>query len=187
MSKCKVVITHGSFGDTQENWIPYLRDNLASLGFNVITPQFPIGETQNLQNWTETFKNEVGELDQNTILVGHSIAPAFFMSLLSNVDIKVKAIILVSGFLHDLGVEEFDNVNHSFTHAEFDWEKIKNNFKYGHSFHGIDDPYVPLWMGEELATNLEIELTPIEKGGHLNIAAGFKEFPELLNKIKEMV
>lgn len=187
MTKNTVVIVHGSFGDTQENWIPYLRDNLSTSGFNVITPQFPVGNAQNLQSWTEHFENTVGDLNENMILVGHSIAPAFFLSLLNKSSSKARAIFLVSGFLHDLGVEEFDSVNHTFTHANFDWEKIKSNFIYGHAFHGIDDPYVPLWMGEEVATNLGIELTPIENGGHLNIAAGFKEFPELLNKIKEMV
>lgn len=187
MSKIKIVILHGSFGDTEENWIPYLRDNLSLLGHEVITPQFPTGETQNLKNWTDHFHKSVGELAENMILVGHSIAPSFILSLLGNAQKKVKAVVLVSGFLHDLGVAEFDKVNHSFTHAEFDWEKIKNSFVNGHSFHGIDDPYVPLWMGEELATKLDIELTPIEHGGHLNITAGFKEFPELLNKIKEMV
>ena len=187
MQKNTVVIIHGSFGDPQENWIPYLKDNLTSENCNVITPQFPIKEKQNLESWTETFYKEIGQLNENTILVGHSIAPAFILSLLNNSNTKVKGILLVSGFLHDLGVKEFDDVNNTFTHEHFDWNHIKENFDFGFSFHGNDDPYVPAWMGEEIAINLGIELMLIEDGGHLNTSAGFREFPELLEKAREFL
>lgn len=185
MSKTTVVIAHGSFGNVDENWIPYLKTNLLKENFDVIVPQFPLNDEQNLENWKSTFYNEVGDLSKDMILVGHSIAPAFLLSLLGESKTKVKAILLISAFLHDLGVEEFDLVNHSFTHAKFNWDLIKNNFTKGYSFHGKDDPYVPLWMGEEVAGLLNIPLEAIDNGGHLNISAGFQEFPELLYKILE--
>lgn len=187
MAISKIVIIHGTFGDPNENWIPYLRNNLSALGLDVIALQFPIGDSQNLKNWTKYFEENVGTLNQDMALVGHSIAPGFILALLQNSQTPVGAIFLVSAFLHDLGIDQFDKVNNSFTHFDFDFEKIKSNFEYGHSFHGVDDPYVPMWMGQEVALKLGIELTPIENGGHLNIDAGFKEFPELLNKIKETV
>ena len=185
MNKTTVVIIHGSFGDINENWIPYLKENLDPSQFDVIIPQFPVDNGQNLDSWTSTFKETVGDIKENMILVGHSIAPAFILSLLENSSKKAKGIIFVSGFLHDLGDKDFDRVNHTFTHSHFNWEKIRENFEDGFSFHGNDDPYVPAWMGEEIAKNLNIDLMLIEDGGHLNIAAGFKEFPALLEKVKE--
>ena len=185
MSKTTVVIVHGSFGNIDENWIPYAVKQLSADNCNVVVPQFPINSEQNFENWKLTFFEEVGPLREDMILVGHSIASAFILALLSESDIKLKGILLVSGFINDLGISEFDTVNHSFTHFGFDWDKIVNSFEIGYSFHGIDDPYVPLWMGEEIANKTDIELMPIENGGHLNTDAGFEEFPALLEKIRE--
>jgi predicted alpha/beta hydrolase family esterase len=183
MSKSRVVIVHGSFGNVEENWIPYLKDSLIKRGCEVVVPQLPNGDDQNLANWQSIFLDQVGELDENTILVGHSIAPAFLLALLSIPNKKVKAFISVSGFLHDLGFPDFDLVNKTFTHYDFDWDTVKSNVHAGFAFHGVDDPYVPVWMGQEIADLLNVKLEEIPSGGHLNESAGFIEFPILLNKI----
>jgi predicted alpha/beta hydrolase family esterase len=187
MANTTVVILPRSFGDVNEYWIPYLKENLQSDSCNDIVPQFPIGDKQNLNSRKQTFNDQVRELTKDTVLVGHSIAPAFILSLLNESEVCVKGIVFVSGFLRDLGVEEFDKVNTTFTHASFNWGLIKNNFSNAYAFHSDDDPYVPIWMGQEIADKLNIELKPIKHGGHLNIAAGFKEFPLLLDKANEFV
>lgn len=185
MSKPTVVIVHGSYGDSNENWIPYLKQHLLIDNCDVITPQLPINEGQNLESWEKVFREKVGPLHGDMVLVGHSIAPAFILALLSESSTKVKGIVFVSGFLHNLGNNVFDKVNHTFTHFGFDWDKIVNSFETGFSFHGTDNPYVPLWMGEEIASKIDIELMPIINGGHLNADAGFNEFPALLEKVRE--
>jgi predicted alpha/beta hydrolase family esterase len=182
----RIVIIHGAYGTPEENWIPYLRDSCEQQGDVVITPTFPTPENQTLANWLEAFGRQVGILTEDTVLVGHSIGVAFILSLLQSQSVKIRGIVLASGFMDDFGNEEFDGINQSFTHAEIDWDDIRSKFVKGYAFHGSDDPYVPQWMGEEIANNLDIACEIIEGGGHLNATAGFEQFPRLLDVVRQI-
>ena len=94
---------------------------------------------------------------------------------------------MVSAFLGKLGLEEFDPLNESFVCRTFDWEKIKKNAGEIHIYNSDDDPYVPLERGKKIARNLGIELTIIEKGGHINAGAGFTKIPFLLKDLKKIL
>ena len=73
----KFVIIHGAYGNPSENWIPWLRESLEKLG-EVIVPEFPTPEGQSLENWRNVFDSS----DENTILIGHSLGPAFILDIL---------------------------------------------------------------------------------------------------------
>lgn len=179
MSK-QVIIVHGSNGSPEENWSPYLKLHLASEAIHTTALQLPIGENQNLQSWKRSFNQHISQIDPETILIGHSLGCAFILSILSDKEIKVNSIILVSPFNHLLDIKEFDEVIDTFVEQDFNWQNLKTKYKTGYIFHGDNDPYVPLWMAQEIAEKLEIPIKVIANGGHLNTEAGYKEFPELL-------
>ncbi len=53
-------------------------------------------------------------INENTVIYGHSIAPAFICSFLIKNNIKVKRLVFVCGFNNYLGInEEYDTVNKS--------------------------------------------------------------------------
>jgi len=179
----RLILIHGSFGNPDENWFPYLKAELATR-FEIVAPQFPTGNDQTLDNWLEVFKNEIGELRENDILVGHSIGCAFILQLLSNKDSgKIQAALLVSGFLDILGIDEFDEVNKTFVTPEVDWSHIKNRIGEVKIWHGTNDPYVPITMAQKIATSLEVELVEVANGGHINSSAGFDQFPALKEQL----
>lgn len=183
----KVVIIHGSFGSPEENWFPWLAEKVKKLGCHVHVPSFPTPEGQNLANWRKTFYDHVVEITPEMILVGHSLAPAFILSLLEESSVQVRGIFLVSGFLGKLGLEEFDPINESFVCREFDWDRIKRNTGVIHVYNSDNDPYVPLEKGEELAGKLGVELTVIKGGGHINASAGYETFPQLMEDLKRLL
>ena len=89
-----IIIIHGAYGHPEENWFPYIKDNLEKLGHQVYVPKFPTPKGQNLKNWLDTFKPYEKYLDKNSIVVGHSIGPAFLLTLLE--DHKAKAAFFVA-------------------------------------------------------------------------------------------
>ena len=182
-----VAIIHGSFGSPNENWFPWLADEVRKLGHKSLIPTFPTPEGQSLESWLKDFKRQIGDLRSDMILVGHSLAPGFILSLLEQSHEPIIGTFMVSGFLGKLGVEEFDQVNETFVNRNFDWDRIKANGGEFHVYNSNNDPYVPLTKGQELAQKLGVELTIIEDGGHINASAGFVTFPKLLNDLEQLI
>ena len=175
----KAIIIHGAYGSPEENWIPWLKKELEKSGYKVITPKFPTPEGQNLENWRSIFKEN---LDENTILIGHSIGCAFILDILENTNQKIDAVYLISAFISSLNNPEFDDINNTF-YKEFNWGKIKENCPRFTQFHSDNDPYVPIEKAEEVKNKINSELIIIKNAGHFNEAAGYKKFEELKEKI----
>ena len=177
-------IIHGSFASPFSNWIPWLRKELENRNKIVYTPDFPSGVGyQNYENWKKLFKvyYEVGLLNENSIIYGHSIAPIFICKFLVKNKIKVKKLIFVCGFNNYLGInEEYDAVNESMYFDEL--EEIKNYADEIICYYSDNDPYVKYEVEKEFA-NIATRQVVIKNGGHLNSESGYTEFDELLNYI----
>jgi len=109
--KSNYIIIHGSFGSPNGNWFPWLKQYLELKGNDVIVPQMPVGVgKQNFENWSQVL-NEL-EINENTTIIAHSIAPIFVCKYLIEKKYKVKKLIFVCGFNNYLGIDsEFDSVN----------------------------------------------------------------------------
>lgn len=176
----KAFLIHGAGGNPKENWFPYLKTELEKRGFQVVVPAFPTPENQTLENWLKAFGKYEASLDEDTILIGHSIGCAFILNLLERSKTKIKSAYLVSGFTSQLNNPQFDPVNKTFVERKFDWKKIRENCPEFHIFHSDNDPYVPLEKAETLSKNLHSKIILIRRAGHINAKAGYTKFPQLL-------
>ena len=183
----RVAIVHGSYGSPEENWFPWLAAKLRKDGNYVVVPKFPTPEGQSFANWRDVFRSEVGPVQKNMVLVGHSAGPGFILKMLQESDTPVMGVFLVSGFLGPLGLKDFDPINEALFGGEFDWERIRKNAGQVRIYNSDNDPYVPLEKGKELAHNLAVDLIVVKNGGHINAGAGFKEFPQLLEDIRSFI
>lgn len=215
----KIFLIHGSFGNPKENWLPWLKKQFVNLGHEVYVPKFPvedyekfskkveknpktIAENQNLQNWRKVFKRFENRIDENTVFIGHSLGPAFILRVLESINKRVKAAILVSGFLGRIGIPVFDIVNSTFVDTPFNWSKIKENCREFYVISSDNDPYVPFSQtqnlkneinnylqteGKILSNYLNVKLILVKGGKHLNESAGFKKFLSPLNIVNEIV
>jgi aminopeptidase N len=188
--KLKFVIIHGTGSGPQENWFPYVKQELEKRGAKVFVPQFPLDKQQNLNNWLATFKKRVPfELDENTVLIGHSIGATFLLSILNRQQKSpLRASIFVSGFYDTLDEDYLHELTKTFVNLNFDWPLIKQNAGEIFQLHGDDDPHVSLAQAKRLAKKLGSNLTVVKGGGHLNRRTGYvKKFPELLQIIDKLV
>jgi predicted alpha/beta hydrolase family esterase len=177
-------IIHGSNGNKDAHWYPWLKEELEKRGLKVFLPQFPIEENQTLQNWLDTLKPMKEHLD-DSILVGHSLGVPFILNVLNLWDIKAKAAFLVAGFFGHLEAEDEPNID-DFAERDFNWEKIKINCDKFYVIHSDNDPYIPLKRAEELAQNLGVKVILVKRGEHFQEQSGFKTFDLLLEKINEV-
>ena len=179
----RMIIIHGTQGSPEENWFPWLASELRNRGIEAFVPRLPTPEGQSLENWTRVFEDELGPLTEDTTLIGHSLGAGFALRLVERGNQPVRALFLVSGFIGELGLPDFDTLNSSFVNGPFDWEAIRSRAGRIRVYNGDDDPYVPLSKGEELARELHTDLTVVPNGGHINTASGYTQFDQLLTDI----
>ena len=180
-----VIIIHGTGGNPEGNWFPWLKEILENGGCKVFIPRFPTPENQSLESWLRVFDSYLDYLNEDCIVVGHSLGCAFLLSVLEKSTVKIKASFFVSGFLGLLDIKEFDELNESFVTKNFDWEKIRNNCGRFYVINSDDDPYVPLKEGRILADKLGTELVVLAGAGHINKESGFIKFELLEGMIKD--
>jgi len=180
-----VFIFHGTEGYPEENWFPWLKEKLEARGCNVIVPQFPTPPVvpAKIAEWFEVIKGYEQYINEDTILIGHSLGGIFALRVLEQLKHTVKAVFLTGT---PIGVKPILNYDRdsSFSGFEFDWQNIKNKAKHFDVFHSDNDPFVSLENGEQLAKELGVELTFIPNAGHFNKKAGYLSFPQLLKKIE---
>ena len=175
----KAIIIHGSNGNPNEHWFKWLGKQL---DIEVHIPQFPIEEKQNLNNWMKVI--EKIKVDEDTILIGHSVACSFILSVLENY--KAKAAFLVGGFVGKLNIS-YDELNKTFAEKKFNWNKIKKNCNFFFIYNSDNDPHVPLEKGKELAKKLSVKLKIIKNAGHFRKKDGYSRFPLLLYDVKSVL
>jgi hypothetical protein len=181
-------IFHGTGGDPEENWFPWMKAELEKLGCKTIVPQFPTLPVvpAKVSEWFEVLDKYKDQINEETILIGHSLGGIFTLRVLEKLDHPVKTAVLVGT---PIGIRPILNCDRdeSFSGFNFDWEKIRKNAGDFIVYHSDDDPYVGLANGKKLAENLGVELTFIPNAGHFNKKAGYLKFEELRNKILEVI
>lgn len=183
----KVVIIHGTFWSPDENWFPWLKEQLEQKGHQIWIPRLPTPQDQTPIVWSNELQRQVPFLfdtDTDTVLIGHSLGATYLLHILDQERAwPVGRAIFVSGFADRLGIDDFDCLNAPFIEREFDREKIKSNVQDIVFLHGDDDPYVPIEKAEVLHNHLGGVFQIIPWGGHLNAEAGYVKFEEMLGYV----
>lgn len=176
----KALLLHGTGGSSQSNWLPWLKDELESLGWDVWVPDLPGADRPNIARYNELLLEKQDWLDSETSIVGHSsgsIAGLGLLQALTN-DVVVERTVLVGAFKDDLGWESLSEL----FDPPLDFERIK---KHCHNFefiHSDDDPYCPLEHAEYLSKQLDgtLQVLPGQKHFSIDTNPEYSKFPLLL-------
>ena len=185
MSKpTNIFIFHGTEGHPKENWFPWLKSELEAKGFNVIVPQFPSPPAiaAKISEWFEVLKDYEQYINEDTVIVGHSLGGVFTLRVLEKLNHPIKAAFLAGTPIGIRPILNYDRDN-SFSGFEFDWDSIKNHAKDFVVYQSDDDPYVGLDNGKALAKHLGVKLSFIPNAGHFNARAGYTKFEDLRDKL----
>jgi hypothetical protein len=166
-----VFIFHGTGGFPEENWFPWLKQELEKEGIRVIIPHFPHPKDHPLPEWLEVLKDYEQYIDEDTILIGHSLGGLFLLRVLERINKPVKAAFFVAAPIGVKPILYYDS-DYNFSGFDFNWEKIRQAAKHFIVYQSDNDPFVSLRNGEELSKNLKIELSFIRNAGHFNALSG---------------
>ena len=123
---------------------------------------------------------DVGLINEDTVIIGHSIAPVFISKFLVENKIKVKKLIFVCGFNNYFGInEEYDTVN-----GTMYFDNLQDVKQYANEiicFYSDNDPYVKYEAEKEFADTIGTENILIPKAGHINSESGYDTFEDIVN------
>jgi len=164
------------------DWKKTIQDLLGS-NFDVFTPSMPNGHDAKYEEWKIWFERVVSLLNDDLILIGHSLGGIFLAKYLSENDLKkkVKAVVLLAAPFDD----HFEIGGESL--AEFylpeSLEKMEAQTDKIFLIHSKDDKVVPFDHMEKYKTKLKrAEMIEFEDKGHFNQ----ESFPELVELIKKV-
>ena len=179
-------IIHGSFGNNEEHYLPWLKSKLENDGHYVISPSFPIGkDIQTFTSWSRELDKYREYITKDTIFVGRSIAPIFILKYLKENNLNIKRLYSISGFngrINVPGAEEYDYVNETFFIDDFE-----NNNSFVPDtvcFVSKNDPFVSYDMLESFARIAKAKVILRENAGHFNTDSGYATFEELYDILK---
>lgn len=175
------IILHGTGTTSNDFWFPYLKKELEERGYNVWLPQLPNAEKPNIHDWLP-FILKNGTFSKDTIIIGHSAGSQIILSILENINKKVKQIILVSGYAKLLPKDrKSKKLNNP------DWKRIKSHAQNFVFINSDNDP----WgcndkQGKIMFDNLGGTLIVRHEGhmGSTTYKQPYKKFPLILKIIE---
>ena len=97
----KIFIVHGWSGYPEEGWFPWLKKELERKKFKVEVPLMPDTDKPEIKSWISHLTKVLGNLNENTYLVGHSIGCQAILRYLETLENKIKInLVLVAPWMH---------------------------------------------------------------------------------------
>ena len=179
--KPRAVIVHGWEGSPDGNWFPWAKGELEARGYSVCVPAMPSPGLPKNEEWLETLRGVLEEPDDEAVLIGHSLGCATVIRYAAGLPdhVRLRALVLVSGFVRPLGNPATDG----FFVEPFDFEAAKWQSGRIISIHSNNDPYIAPKEFKFLKEALDAEELVMPGAGHINADSGYVRLDELLDFI----
>lgn len=129
------IIFHGTGGNPEVAWYPWLGRRLADRGYTVERPHYPDVNVEPIA----TFLPKVlagHRFDEHTVLVGHSGGAALLLAILQHIDVTVSQAVLVAGYSTRPNASDEPVLQPS-----YDWAAIKAHARDLYFINSRKDPY----------------------------------------------
>jgi len=176
------ILLHGTAGsDTDYFWFEDTKKFLQSKGYEVWWPLLPNTDKPNLAETRNFIEQNIPEIDEQTIIIGHSSACPLILNMMQFFNVKVAQVILVSGYYTPQG-----DGSSSMLPESFAWDIIKAHAKEIVLINSDNDPWgCDDKQARPVARKLGAKFILAKGQGHMGsttYSQPYKEFP-LLKKL----
>lgn len=177
----RVFIVHRWGGAPHDDWYPWLKSELESLGYQVHVPEMPDTESPQIDSWIRTLSDSVGILDENTYFVGHSIGGQTILRYLQSQSRACAGVLFVAGWftLQGLESEDEESIARPWLETPIDFDRVRKLIPRSLAIFSDNDPYVALDNKEIFRSKLISQIAVEHEMGHFN--------QDNLNHIKEII
>jgi len=131
----KVIIFHGTGGNPDVAWYPWLAGRLRERGFDVEVPHYPGVNVEPIASFLPKVL-AAHRFDEETVLVGHSGGAALLLALLEHLEVTVAQAVLVAGYCTRPNESEEPVLQ-----EKYDWDAIRAHVRDLYFINSAEDPY----------------------------------------------
>ena len=177
---------NGQYSPWKDGWI---KEKLEDLGYRVIAPDMPGAHHPKRAEWMEFLKSYAQDLNENTVLVGHSLGCAAVADLVNESGKKVKAVYLIAPASEAVDFtafkKEWRNVNsdiasvEAFAKDRTEWKSLKDKAGIVKVILSDNDKYIPYEKTKRFFEDIRIDCITLPEQKHF---IG-RRIPELYREI----
>ena len=183
----RAFIIHGWNGYPDEGWFPWLKNELEQKGFQVQVPAMPESAEPKIEARVSHLSKIVGDVDENTYFVGHSIGCQTILRYLESLpaDKKVGGVAFVAGWftLMNLKTDEEKEIAKPWLETPIDFEKVKQHTKKFFAVFSDNDDVVQQENKKLFEEQLSAKTAIEHDKGHFSGGDEVKELPVILETI----
>lgn len=157
VKKGRVVLLHGFEGSPESTYFPWLKEKLEKEGWMVEAPQLPNPEAPKAEEWLSAI--DALHLDEETIVLGHSLGGTIITRWLSSRKKKLKKVVFTAAPMTNVGIPEIQEI------CDLPLENIADLAEY-EIFYSDDDPLVPLEEAKKYEEWLGVSTVVLEGCDH---------------------
>ncbi|MGE8561356.1 MAG: RBBP9/YdeN family alpha/beta hydrolase [Acinetobacter sp.] len=180
----QVVVVHGYTASPEENWYPWIQQTADQQHYSLKVLRLDPSTKPQLQVWQQQMAEQIGRLDENSIVIAHSLGTIAALHYLSKnlTDQRIKQLVLVAGFNGRLG--RLDDVSPFIDAAQIDFDLLKNQIEHRVVIYSEGDKHVLPKFSLEQARSLDAKVIAAKHQGHFIDSEGCTELPEVWQTIQ---
>ncbi|MEK7579292.1 MAG: alpha/beta hydrolase [Patescibacteria group bacterium] len=184
----RIIVVHRWSGGPEDDWRPWLKKELETLGYEVVVPSMPDTEVPVIEKWVSHLASVVGTPDADTYFVGHSIGGQTILRYLETINTPVGGAIFVAGWfdLKNLEGDEVQEIANPWLTIPIDLEKAKQVLPKSTLLISDNDPYDAFETNKKKFEELGSKIVVVPDAGHFTEDDGFVELPEVVEELEKL-
>lgn len=183
----KVFIIHGYQSSPEQHWFPWLATKIEQMGSQCEIVHLKGSDQPNFATWRQNLEAQVHPLNEQTIIVAHSLGCISVLDYLSEAlnGRLIKAIFMIAGFNEKLTA--LPELNQFVQQAKLNDALLRFRIQQRYSLFSCNDPFVPAPLSIRFGQLLNAQMIEVKKAGHFMQSDGLSEFPQLWEKLEKLL
>ncbi len=180
----RLFIVHGYMAAPEHHWFDWLKQQMAQAGVAVTVCRLPASHTPDPDAWLSALEEDIGEPDEDTWLIGHSLGCITLLNYLTQRHPQAPAggILLVAGFSEPVpGLEALS----AFTRTPVNGTSVIRRVKQRAVIASLNDDIVPAEYSLRLSQQLAARFYGLPEHGHFQGSDGVVTFPLVAELLKQ--
>lgn len=186
-----IFILHSLNGDTLKFWAQEIKSQMENFNIKVYCPEFPVRAESSFEKFDEILSGFLKkELNNNSIVIAHSIGNPYFVRFCSKHKFCPKTYISVAGFCQSWKIERTDYIVETIENAipsQSDIDFVKDNIKIKYSFLSEDDNAVPYYISNSFTRRIDSVEMNLPGYNHFDGYHKIYKIPELTELLEKII